>query len=176
MQDIVNIIKNDYINDEKQTFLLKIHDRINEIVFDCNKLLSDDKKLTNVNEFYIKNHSFKLFMDLSQYIYYCCMNKQNLAMYELMILIILKMYIENIDTNISDTISDTISETVNNYSLVFYNLTKYNTIKNLYIESDFLSKFPANCDKLHIIEIVKNIYKSHLDKVNRKLNLLNSIK
>ena len=158
MHDIINIIKNDYINDEKQTFPLKIQDRINEIVFDCNKLLSDDKKLTNVNDFYIKNHSFKLFMDLSQYIYYCCMNKQNLAMYELMILIILKMYIENIDTNIS--------ETVNNYSPVFCNLTKYNTIKNLYIESDFLGKFPANCDKLHIIEIVKNIYKSHLDKVS----------
>lgn len=167
MKDIVNIIKNDYINDEKQTFSLKIHDRINEIVFDCNKLLSDDKKLKNVNEFYNKKHSFKLFMDLSQYIYYCCVNNQNLAMYELMILITLKMYIENIDTNIS--------ETVKNCTHVFYNLIKYNTIKNLYIESDFLGKFPANCDKLHIIEIVTNIYKSHLDKVNSKLNLLNSI-
>jgi hypothetical protein len=167
MQDIVNIIKNDYINDEKQTFSLEIQDRINEIVFDCNKLLSDDKKLKNVNEFYIKNHSFKLFMNLQQYIYCCCVNEQNLAMYELMILIILKMHIENIDTNIS--------ETVNNHSLVFYNLTKYNTIQNLYIESDFLGKFKANCDKLHIIETVKHIYKSHLDKVNCKLNLLNSI-
>lgn len=167
MHDIIGLIKNDYKDCEKSDFLNKIYRRIDEIVNDCNRHLSEDRQIKNSNDFYnLQNNSYTKTTYLYQFVYGGYLIGKDCLLYELMLLITLKLYIEcteNIDLIIE-----------RNFQMFYYLIT-YGSIQKE-IDSSIFGKIRMSTDKIQILKTVKDVYNAYLEKINCKLFILNFIK